>query len=483
VAGSEPEEQVTYIENALTFLMDEATGCVELGLRQDARVGLKSVDEKVDSQPEPECGWPEGTVMVEGRPVLPLRAAASAGRRTRRPSAASRPAVARVRQRGSSREHRSRRTRRAAGASRDGPSDPPEGDGEPPPPYLSQGAPRVERKPLSSSHDGEGFFGRWSATDHGIDTVSFALRPVSEAALRAFRERPTQRLTRRERGESFWLTQVVDGIRFGVWPQHRLIVAEGRLAPMLSGEPSDMRLAAPESLPLAAERTLAALASVGVEVDAEAVVRRLDPAAEVRFDDPADGLVALDAVGGLQLPGREQSRRASPQQTRSVSWSPGRNVSYRFYDAGDFHGTDPPGVRLRLERQVRYAKSAQRPVTFFTREAVAALYVGPLRGVVRDAPRLHLLGPSDAERYLIQQVREGRLSAAVAERLIGMVRLIALRVGPSIWSRDTHTRRNRELRDGGVALRAASENGAVGLSVPELLAALAAVWSVEDARA
>jgi hypothetical protein len=120
VDDCEPDQQSTYCENALTFIVDEATRRVELGFRQDPRSGLKSLHERVEPPRTPSGGWTAGTVMIGGRPVLPLaRAGASHG-----------SVAARATRRGRSRERRSRATRRTATASRDGPSDESEGDPE-----------------------------------------------------------------------------------------------------------------------------------------------------------------------------------------------------------------------------------------------------------------------------------------------------------------------------------------------------------------
>jgi hypothetical protein len=146
VAGSEPEHPVTYVENALTLIVDEATGRVELGFRQDPRSGLKSLNEKVKPPPEPKGGWSEGTVLVGGRPVVPSRFAAA--KRLTRVGPPSCPVAPRTAARGTSRERRSRRTRRATSSSRDGPSDPGEGDGEGEPPPESN--PELDKPPSAS---------------------------------------------------------------------------------------------------------------------------------------------------------------------------------------------------------------------------------------------------------------------------------------------------------------------------------------------
>jgi len=123
-----------FSENALTLLVGDEGG-VGWGLRLDAATGLPSLDAVVERPPTPAGGWPEGTVMMDERPVLPLGRVIQTARPSRQSGVAPsrRPVQARGPRRGPSRARRSRPTRRTHAASRDGPSDSTEGDGEGPP--------------------------------------------------------------------------------------------------------------------------------------------------------------------------------------------------------------------------------------------------------------------------------------------------------------------------------------------------------------
>jgi len=106
--------------------------------RLDAATNLPTLDAPAPSVPEPDGGWQEGTVIAEGRPVRPLDP-----RWRSRPSQRSRgPRRALVVGRAPSRkarprERRGRTARRARSPSRDGPTDSSEGDGEGPPPPVT----------------------------------------------------------------------------------------------------------------------------------------------------------------------------------------------------------------------------------------------------------------------------------------------------------------------------------------------------------
>jgi hypothetical protein len=116
--------------------------------RLDAATDLPTLDAPAPSVPEPDGGWPRGTVMAGGRPVRPLDPRWRSRSPQRSRSAGRTVVVGRTPRRGTRpRERRGRSARRTRSPSRDGPSDSSEGDGEGPPPPVSDdllvGPPRV----------------------------------------------------------------------------------------------------------------------------------------------------------------------------------------------------------------------------------------------------------------------------------------------------------------------------------------------------
>jgi hypothetical protein len=119
--------------------------------RLDPASDLPTLDAPAPYVPEPEGGWPEGTVMAEGRPVRPLNTRS----RSRTPQWSRRPASATgsgraPRRMTRPRERRERAASRAQPASRDGPSDSPEGDPELP--RSPDAADDLERLPSAVLH-------------------------------------------------------------------------------------------------------------------------------------------------------------------------------------------------------------------------------------------------------------------------------------------------------------------------------------------
>lgn len=142
----QPEPPVTYSENPYTWAQHPKYGLID-GDRLDARTDLRSLDEVVPPPEPPPGGWPDDVCLVSGRPFRPRSLAVRSrviadnrkGKRRRerraRPRLLCRQTWLVYRR---PRERRYRRPRRTRQASRDGPSDCSEGDGEgPPPPTAS----------------------------------------------------------------------------------------------------------------------------------------------------------------------------------------------------------------------------------------------------------------------------------------------------------------------------------------------------------
>jgi hypothetical protein len=370
--------------------------------------------------------------------------------------------------------------RRRAGVTRAGPPGSAEGDGNSPPSPAVADVENDQQPVEDSSNsrfDGE-FVADWSICDWGVDTVSYAFRPSDPSAIAAFMGQPHRRFTSRERGSSYWATQLVGGVMLGAFPSHGLLVAEGRLAPMLSGDPDDAQLAPPSALALGAQRAREAFAKCGVSLDCEAVVRRLDLAADIHFDSREHGLLFLQSMDGIHLPRHTQRRDTARQTGRvtSLAWLAGSHIALRLYDAGLHHGTDAAGARVRLERQVRYAKRDQRTPGQFTRDLSEA-YLGPLSKLIAASPKIVAMSPRAAEHALVKRHTDGELSLAVTERLLGTIRVCELGIDESVWrGPDTRARRLRDMRKAGLFIRPASSDEPAFTDVRPLLSALGEAW-------
>lgn len=276
------------------------------------------------------------------------------------------------------------------------------------------------------------------ATRAGFDTVRFRLRCPSEV-YEGFEGELYQRGEKRRSD---------GGVTVGAYPDG-LVTVEGRLAALLYGE-EDHRLCGPDEL-LAGESAAAAAAGVDDVVEI-AGVGRCDLASELSFKDGAEGLALLRAFAALDVPwlktGTEGSKRDGLE---TVFWRSmrGRSIVLRLYDKGVESGTAAPGERLRLERQRRYRKTAERTVAQLLEAGPVHSFVGrELAELVlaeRDVVVCNRLG---AIAQLQELVQLGRVGVGVAAAVSGW--LLFEHVGS--YPARTARRHAARLRQLGIAL-------------------------------
>jgi hypothetical protein len=191
--------------------------------------------------------------------------------------------------------------------------------------------------------------GRVFAT--GVDTWSpcWYAEPGSPLA-RALRGLASQASQR-----AWLLPDPIAGHRVGWFPEPRLVFAEGRVG--------GGALRAAAQLPAVLADLSTALGDLGIPLAAApcAGLRRLDLAADLRVDSPAEGRALLECAS-LASAGTDRicSYRAERGvQSVLVKSRAGRTLA-RFYDKGAESGFAAPGLWLRLEAQWRFPRG-ERP--------------------------------------------------------------------------------------------------------------------------
>ena len=289
----------------------------------------------------------------------------------------------------------------------------------------------------------------------GVDTCSFAFRPTSQAFW-------DHLVTRNNRPSA------AGGIRFEIpgpgmtsllaWPSHGIAALEGRLAAVVTGDQDNHALMPKQQLQPGedvAARAIEALAGVpmfrpGECSDGE--LRRYDLAAELLFDDAADGIAFLRSVATLTPAGKKRDVIGNEVPETVYFRTPKRLVvTERVYDKGRESGSHPPGHRIRVEAQRRPPKSRRRRSGIVGRMDLASDFGRTLSPYV-SAERLIASGTNGATAHLVQQAVNGELSIAKAERMIGTLALLhdyGRAVYPDVQQQQ---RRLRELRSAGIVL-------------------------------
>lgn len=282
------------------------------------------------------------------------------------------------------------------------------------------------------------------AAGAGIDTVRYRFRAAPRASERLRRQ--PYRLG--VRGEVFVQS---DGIRVGCMPTG-LLYAEGRLAALLDGYGSHRLCAQPELLN-GAGAVRKRLERLGVDAGDHVAVGRLDLAAELRFDDAADGLALLRAASLLDVPWAKtgtDGRKAGGLESVYFRAVRGRKVLGRMYDKGLESASCSAGELVRYERQVRWEKRHEPSLAEALQFRVGDLYAQQLKSFMgeRDLVVVPAVSGVDAIWRLEES---GAIGCRLAERLTGYVMLRASGRSDRLPAR-TRQRRERELRQIGLVI-------------------------------
>jgi hypothetical protein len=272
----------------------------------------------------------------------------------------------------------------------------------------------------------------------------------------------------------------VHGASIGAWPQHGLVVVDGRLAALQSGDSNDDRLAPPAALAFGRDRARGLLRSLGVEVG-EAVIRRLDPAAELVLDDQLDGFALLRAFAGGALVAsgkRVVYDRCHDGRVETVNWlTPVRGQKrLRLYDAGLHHGSHLPGLRVRLEALCRWPKPAQRPVEAWSVEDLRTIHLRRVRPWLTSAPSLTVVSPSQAKHDLERLIAAGEVTDLVGSRLIGLLDLIERGTATDLLKPETKKRWTADLRSLGISVAVGATSEVERVDLLPMLRAIDERW-------
>jgi hypothetical protein len=293
-----------------------------------------------------------------------------------------------------------------------------------------------------------------------VDTVSYAFRGSSfDRACDGFRAKPHRygpggAIVADGRGP--------DGGRFLCYPAFGVLAVETRLGALLAGDADDHSLASASSIDTGAKNARLMLwEHLDVDPGHPSEVRRYDLASELRFGVAANGLAFLRSVGGM-IPARSRGTLEvaadGSVMTAYVRTAKRGVVHARIYDKGRESGSDPPGLRVRIESQNRPAK-AKRYSPHVLAEIDHSTTFGRTMSPYLNADELLVAGADGAVGELAARAIRGELSHTKAERLIGSVALLKFG-GRAVYDRDGGSRKTNDKRSS-IRLRALREAGIV----------------------
>ncbi len=358
---------------------------------------------------------------------------------------------------------------------------------------------RAHEYPPGCDHDPSDGRDRNVSVVVGVDTVSFAWRPAATttwetltAAARRGSLTSFDPYTRTGRTveiipsarRSYLIREPVGGVRFGFFPEHELIWCEGRLAALCAGVSSASGLRPPSLLSHAAALAALSFEQLGMALLGEApVVRRLDLAADLKFDDPALGLRFLRAAAGLPVANLKTDVWSHGGRIETVYLrSPASgHTKVRFYDRGRLDGSHP-GSTIRIERQLRFQKAAQLDPSAVAKSDLGAVWEGELRAWRTLSGQAVVGDLVTVQRAVAEAAEREGLSPLCVERLVGWLALSEQGFDRTWWKArgkpHIPARRAAELRTLGIAFdpTAPPTSPELRVSVAETLAAVAAEW-------
>lgn len=329
---------------------------------------------------------------------------------------------------------------------------------------------------------------RFSPLPGGIDTVSFVFQWEDGADWNTW-ARKINFSSRRLRTGLFGSIELIGnptkkllvstslpgGIRWGFLPKSQAIWAEGRLAPMLSGNKETKALLPAPFLRIAALRVAADISEVcldGLDMPNRLFSRcsiglsRLDYAAEISCS-PSDGLVFLQGLS--QISGAAKRKTVvwlSENKVQTIYLSEkSKKRRLRIYDKAAETGQGLPGSRIRFERELRWDKASRLALDRADHQFLKEKWVegfAPWFG--KDPigkPNLRVYPLDEAADAIIEKMEAGEIPAESGERLLGTL-LLNRRRGEGWWrdekeKPDVSYRRRKALKDLGITVGAVTE--------------------------
>lgn len=236
-------------------------------------------------------------------------------------------------------------------------------------------------------------------------------------------------------------------------------------------------LCAPGDFPDQWARTQTFMAMGGVLPPEDPVCMRVDPAVDVVYDDPTEGMQVLEALRYARWPYGWYAQFEGPppyttvtikKQTRTVARVYCRNTKLR--------NGGPRWGKLRFEREQRFAWKDQRPVAELEHEVVAETIWSSAFGRECAVGRVTRIEREVQTLKLIERVQLGDMTVREFEQLTGYLDAERMGVADRVYNAETARRRRVLARRFGVAV-ADAEIEPLDVSLDELLAVPRLAWN------
>jgi hypothetical protein len=222
---------------------------------------------------------------------------------------------------------------------------------------------------------------------------------------------------------------------------------------------------------------------VGVLPVTEPRLVRCDPAVDVEYENPDDGMRALEALRYARLPRGWYAQYEGPPPHTTVSIKSGTSTVGRAYCRNTkLKNGAPKFGKIRYEREQRFQWQTSLPVEALEHESAAVMFWGAVFGLGRASGRVTRLTREVQTMKLIERVALGEISVTQYEQLSAFLDAERLGLVDRAYSKETARRRRMLAKQLGVS-PADAEPLELDESLDDVLAIPRSAWATEAAVA
>lgn len=222
---------------------------------------------------------------------------------------------------------------------------------------------------------------------------------------------------------------------------------------------------------------------MGVLPATEPRLVRCDPAVDVEYANPQDGMRRLEALRYARWPRGWYAQYEGPPPHTTVTIKSGKNTVGRAYcrNAKLKNGGEKFG-KIRFEREQLFQWATSLPVEVLEHESAAVMFWGAVFGLGQASGRVTRLTREVQTMKLIERVALGEISVTQYEQLSAFLDAERLGLTDRAYSKETARRRRMLAKQLGVS-PADAEPVELDEALDELLAVPRSAWATDAAVA
>jgi hypothetical protein len=210
---------------------------------------------------------------------------------------------------------------------------------------------------------------------------------------------------------------------------------------------------------------------------------RCDPAVDVVYENPQDGMKALEVLRYARWPKGWYAQYEGPPPHTTVSIKSGRNTVGRAYCRNaKLKNGEPKFGKIRFEREQTFPWATSLPAGVLEHESAAVMFWGAVFALGQASGRVTRLAREMQTMKLIERVVLGDISVTQYEQLSAFLDAERLGLTDRAYSKETARRRRMLAKQLGVS-PADAEPLELDESLDEVLAVPRSAWSTDITRA